>query len=308
MDNAILDQLRRSAAIPSMPQVAARFLEIIQDPDFEYRDVVEVLSTDPGMTGEILRLANSPLFGVTRTITSLAQALTLLGLKRVRSLVLGRYIVDSIDKKKPADIDMAYYWRRSLTTAVLASHLAEAVAPKLREEAFTAGLLADIGVVILDESLPEQFQPIAQEYRPSGRFPLWDLETATLSLTHGVVSAMVLEDWRLPAVICEAVTRHSEPPLAEADESRPIARVVRSAECVGKFLCEEPADLDEAGAACIQAAAGISLDAQMLARILTEIEPQITEFASILRIKTGPSQVYGELAEKVRMLTTVPAF
>jgi len=252
-------------------------------------------------------LANSPLFGVTRTITSLAQALTLLGLKRVRSLVLGRYIVDSIDKKRPVVIDMAYYWRRSLTTAVLASRLAEAVAPKLREEAFTAGLLADIGVVILDESLPERFRPIAQEYRPCGRSPLWDLETATLSLTHGAVSAMVLEDWRLPAVICESVTRHSEPPAAEADESSPLARIVRSAECVGKFLCEEPADLDEAGASCIQAAAEISLDPQMLARIISEIEPQIAEFASILRIKAGPSQVYGQMAEKLRMLSAVPA-
>ena len=73
MDHNVFDLIKRSAAVPSMPQVAARFLEIVQDPDFEYKEVVEVLSTDPGMTGELLRLANSPLFGVARKITTLNQ-------------------------------------------------------------------------------------------------------------------------------------------------------------------------------------------------------------------------------------------
>ncbi len=308
MDNAILDLIKRSAAIPSMPQVAARFLEIIQDPDFEYRDVVELLSTDPGMTGEILRLANSPLFGVTRKITSLAQALTLLGLKRIRSLVLGRYIVDNIDKKKPAVIKMGYYWRRSLTTAVLANHLAERIDPKLREEAFTAGLLADIGIIILDETLPDRFKPIALEYRPQGRTPLWDLEHETLSVTHGAVSALVLEDWRLPDSVCAAVARHSDPPAKEADACPPLGRVIRAADSIGKFLCEEPTDLDRVGAGCIEASAEIAVESQSLARILSEIEPQIAEFASILRIEAGPSQIYGALAEKLRELSAAPTY
>ena len=103
MDTNVLDLLKRSAAIPSIPQVAMRFLELIQDPDFEYRELADVLATDPGTAGEILRLANSSLFGVSRQITSLSHAMAMLGVKRVRSLVLGRYIVDSIDKKGSSD-------------------------------------------------------------------------------------------------------------------------------------------------------------------------------------------------------------
>ena len=66
MDHVVLDLLKRTTAIPSMPQVAVRFLEIVQQPDFDFNEVVEIFSTDSGSTSDILRLANSPLFGVTR--------------------------------------------------------------------------------------------------------------------------------------------------------------------------------------------------------------------------------------------------
>jgi len=307
MDQTILDLLRRSATIPTMPEAAARFLEIIQDPDFEYRDIVDVLSTDPGMTAEILRLANSPLFGVTRQITSLAQALTLLGLKRVRSLVLGRYIVDSIDKRRPSMIDMSYYWRRSLTTAVLASRLCEAVEPKLREEAFTAGLLADIGIVLLDETLPDLFRPVAQEYRPHGLADLSDVERKALTVTHGHVSAIVLEDWCLPEVVCKAVSCHSDSCTEDETQGTRLAQILRAAERVGKYLCESLEDTDEAVRSCVKAIEEIHIEPAMLGRILGELEPQITEFASVLRINVVHSETCGAIAQKIAEVSTLCA-
>jgi len=307
MDSTVFDLLKRSAAIPSMPQVAARFLEIIQDPEFEYREVVDVLSTDPGMASEILRLANSPLFGVTRQITSLSQALTLLGLKRVRSLVLGRYIVDSIDQKKPNVIDTSYYWRRSLASAVLAARFADPLKPELREEAFTSGLLSDVSVVILDEALPEQYQLIAQQYCPHGQADLGELERQTLGATHGEVSAMVLEHWRLPNVVCDAVRFHAGGGTDQPDEDTHLARIVGAADRVGKYLCETPADLDEVVGVCREAMSDIRLEPSVLAKILVEIEPQIEEFASVLRIDVIPSQIYAMIAQKVHDHLLVPA-
>ena len=307
MDKKLLDLLKRSAAIPSMPQVAARFLEIVQDPEFRYQDVVEVLSPDPGMTTEILRLANSPLFGVTRQVTSLPQALALLGLKRVRSLVLGRYIVDSIDKKKLTLIDASYYWRRSLVTAVLAARLAEPIEPKLREEAFTAGLLADIGIVILDEAVPEQFQPVAREYRPHGRPNLLALELEALSASHGEVSAVALEQWRLPDVVCDAVRWHASD-LSESKDGRyHLARIVSTADRIAKYLCESPTAADEVAGNCTKILAEIDLEPDVLALILNEIEPQIAEFASILRIDMIPSQIYEMIAQELKASPTVLA-
>lgn len=301
MDHSVSDLLKRSAAIPSMPQVAARFLELVQDPDFEYSEVVEVLSTDPGTASEILRLANSPLFGVTRQITSLTRALTLLGLKRVRSLVLGRYIVDSIDKNAPPDLDTSYYWRRSLATAVLSARLADALEPKYREETFIAGLLADVGVVILDETMPGEYRPLAQQYCPHGNPDLAELEVPTLGISHGEVSAMVLEHWSLPDVVCDTVRWHAAgvPDDANATSAK-LAGIVGAADRIGKYLCESPHDVDQVVVACQQAMSSIGLEPSVLARILDEIEPQIEDFASLLRVDVISSQIYSKIAEKLR--------
>ncbi|NLX20515.1 MAG: HDOD domain-containing protein [Phycisphaerae bacterium] len=300
MDTTIYDLLKRSAAIPSMPQVAARFLEIVQDPEFDYNEVVEVLSTDAGTVSELLRLANSPLFGVTRQITSLSQALTLLGLKRVRSLVLGRYIVESIDQSKPPAVDTSYYWRRSLATAVLAARLADTLEPRLREEAFICGLLADIGVVILDEALGEQYRPLAEQYRPHGRADLAAMERAALGVSHANVSAMVLEHWRLPDVVCEGVRGHEAAAAGALVQDLPLARFIGAADHVAKYLCESPGDMEQVAEACRQTMTIVDLDPAMLVRLLTEIEPQVTELASLLRIDVISSQVYGMIAAKLQ--------
>lgn len=305
MDTTVLELLKRSAAIPSMPQVAIRFLEIVQEPDFEYSDVVEVLSGDPGMASEILRLANSALFGVTREVTSLNQALSLLGIKRVRSLVLGRYIVDSINHKRGATVDPSYYWRRSVTSAVLAARLADTVDSGDREEAFIAGLLADIGVVILDEALPEQYRSVSEQYGPGGKADLADTEQMLMQTTHAEISAAVLEHWQLPEKICSAVRSH--PWDVEVKDRPTLALVVGAADRMSKRLCESPTDtqaiLDD-GRSIVER---LGIESQELAQCLEEIEPQIQEFASLLGIDIIGSEVYVLAARSIRDKLAQPA-
>jgi len=304
MDTTILELVKHSAAIPSMPQVAVRFLEIVQDPDFDYREVVEVLSSDPGTTSEILRLANSSLFGVTRKVTALPHAMTLLGIRRVRSLVLGRYIVESLSKRGCASAEPAYYWRRSLTTAVMAARLADAIMPDRREEAFIAGLLADIGIVILDEAVPTKYRAIAEQYRPGGNPDLALAENVLLSATHGQVSAMVLDHWKLPEAVCEAVRWHPWEMKEQGKDS--LADVVGAADRMSKRLCETPVDIDAVIADCREIAHVMNVAPETLARCLMEIEEHITEFSSLLKIDVISSQVYELIASKIQECLTHP--
>lgn len=284
MEAAVIDLLKRSAAIPSMPQVAARFLEIIQDPDFDYRDVVEVLSSDPGTASEILRLANSSLFGVTRNVSSLPQALTLLGMRRVRSLVLGRYIVDSIDRKTDVAIDLTYFWRRSLTCAVLAGHFAAVAEPQSREEAFICGLLADIGVVVLAEAIPGEYASLAAQYRPDGELGLAVKERALIGISHAQASALVLAHWRLPDLVCEAVNWH--PWELDEIEAPPLARVVAAADVLAKYFCDTQPDLGRVLDVCRQIETLLGLSDERLGEILLQIEHQIADLAQTLRVQT----------------------
>jgi HD-like signal output (HDOD) protein len=297
VDNMVLDQLKRSAAIPSMPQVAIRFLEIIQEPDFEFEDVVEVFSTDPGATSDILRLANSPLFGVTRQITSLHHALILLGLKRVRSLVLGRYIVDSIDQKSVPNLDTSYYWRRSINTAVLAARLADVLDSQVREEAFVCGLLADMGVVILADVLKDQYQPVVAEYRPGGPANFAQMEQEAIGLTHGQASALVLEYWKLPDMICEAVRCHPWETWKEGDSR--LGRIVGASNQISKYLCENPGELDTAAAQCQNILEDLELSPNVLVQGLGDLEDQIRELTQVLRLDVPPSNVYRLMAQKL---------
>jgi HD-like signal output (HDOD) protein len=293
METAVIEMLKRSAVIPSLPQVAARFMEMIQDPDFDYGDVVEVLSSDPGMAGEILRLANSSLFGVTRHISSLSHALTLLGLRRVRSLVLGRYIVDSLDRHSRTRIDVSYFWRRSLTCAVLSSQFAASLEPQSREESFIAGLLADVGVIILDEAMPRDYTPIAAEYRPDGQAELADKEVALIGISHAQASAMVLAHWQLPDVVCAAVAGH--PWELDRPEDSPLSRLIGAADLLSKHLCDSRPDVDRVLGVCNQIGGSLRLSSDKLATIVVSSEPQLAELADLLRIQLTGQDEYQEL-------------
>jgi HD-like signal output (HDOD) protein len=305
MNAAILEMIKKSAAVPSMPQIVTRFLEIMRDPNFKYDDLVKVLSVDAGTVSEILRLCNSALFGVRQKVVSLRQALTLLGPKRTRSLLLGRYLVDTLNRSPVAGLDMSYFWRRSLASSVVASRLAETVLPRQREEVFIAALLADIGVPILAEALPEAYAPIARSYAPHQRWVSADVERESVGVTHAEVSAMVLAHWTLPDVVCSAVNLHqSDHPGNEAAGA--IARLLNVSDRVARLLCEIPKD-DMAFEDCRDAMDFINMPLKVLADLLPTIEGDIEDLSGVLRVDVISSTVYSLLAAAIENKLGAPA-
>ena len=299
MNASILEAIKKSAAVPSMPQVVTRFLEAIQDPHFEYDDVVKILSADPGMVSEVLRLANSALFGVARKVTNLRQALTLLGPKRTRSMVLGRYLVDSLGGKIGGGIDTSYFWRRSLASAVLGARIADSILPKQREEVFVSALLADVGLTILAQAFPERYEPIGARYAPYGRPFTDDEEREVVEVTHAEVSAMVLAYWGLPDLVCQAVNLHHSAGVETENDATRIARILNGSDRIAKLLCEIP-DVSDAGQVCSEAAEFVGVDLAIISRLLSEIENDVEELASILHIDVIPSTVYDMIAKSVQ--------
>lgn len=298
MNAQICEIIKNSAAIPSVPQVITRVMQIMQDPDFEYTDVVKALSADAGTVSEILRLANSAFFGVRQKVIALRQALTLLGPKRTRSLLLGRYLVDSMGAKSIEGLDMSYLWRRSLATAVLSSHFAKIVAPPLRDEAFISGLLADIGISILAQAIPTRYSPIVARYAPHGEPIDSESELEAVGATHAEVSAMVLSHWTLPETITTAVNLHHSPNPGEGDAAT-VAKCINAADRIGKLLCEVP-ETTEIGPVCEGAVNFVGVDVQMLVELLATVENDIEELAEILRIDVIQSNVYTLIAKTVQ--------
>jgi HD-like signal output (HDOD) protein len=304
-----LELVKKSAAIPTMPQVAVRFLEITQNPNFSHGQLVELLSTDPGLAGEILRLANSALFGMPRKVTSLKQALVLLGVKRVRSLVLGRYMIEQLTANPPTLIQTDYYWRRSLTTGVLAARFAAEVAPQYREEAFLAGLFADVGVIALAEALPDAYRRPAEAYAPRSGKNFLQLEREALDTTHAEVSALMLEHWQLPEALAEAV-RYSHnlatPDNLPADYTL-LARLINGSGVIARLLCEAPEDPEIVSTICHRAMEVIGLPPALLRDTLLEIESDIGEIAELLQVGVIPADVYTMIADAIAEPAAAPA-
>ena len=306
MNAKVLDAIKRSAAVPSVPQVVTRFLEVIQDPEFEYAELAKVLSADPGTVSEILRLTNSALFGVARKITSLHQALTLLGPKRTRSLVLGRYLVEAMGSRSISGLDASYFWRRSLATAVLSARFADVVAPRLRDEAFICALLADIGIPVLAQAFPAQYEPLASRYAPHGSAFTDEEEREAVEVAHGEVSAMVLAHWTLPEHICTAVNCHQSDSLTGDQPEVVFARLINAADRIARLLCEIP-DVDQVAGVCTEATQIAGIDLHVLAKILDEIENDVEELALILKIDVIPSSVYAMIAKAIQQTLAEPA-
>lgn len=299
MNAKVAEAIRKSAAVPSIPQVVMRFLEVIQDPNFDYDEVVKVIGADAGTVSEILRLSNSALFGVARKVTSLKQALTLLGPRRTRSLVLGRYLVEAVGDIGGGSIDRSYFWRRSLASAVLAARVADDVCPRLRDEAFLCGLLADVGVSVLAEALPEAYGPITEAYVPHGHDVTEEMERAAIQTTHAEVSAMVLSEWSLPESMCEAVRLSHNDDVIVTNEGTHLARVINASDRVGRLLCEIP-DVETSADRCIAAMHFVGSSPETLSEILNAVEKDIEELATILKIDVIPSAVYEKIAMAIR--------
>lgn len=295
-----LEAITRSAAIPSMPLVASRCYEITQDPMCSYNKLVEVLSTDPGMAGEVLRLSNSAMFGVSRQVESLKQAIALLGIRRVRDLVLTRYMVQTLDQIKTDPIDISYFWRRSVTTAVVATRLAAEKAPRRRDEMFIAALLADVGVIVLLRALPDKYRRIAAAYRPLGGEEWLTQEQVALGVEHGEVSARVLEAWNLPASMAEAVRYHHTrtETIPEGNSARELAPIIHVAGVVAAGLCEarDPAVTAERFVKAMADAGFVPSD---LVTVLSSVETDVLNLAAMLKVDVVPAKTYKLIAEKV---------
>jgi len=296
-----LEIIKRSATIPSMPMVASRCYELTQDPACDYRQLVHLLSSDPGITADILRMANSAMFGVTRQVSSLHQAVNLLGMKRIRNIILCRYLVQQCKCLDTELIDIRYFWRRSLTAAILAAKFADTVCPSFHDESFIGGLMAQIGVVVLAQAIPRQYAPIARCYKPHVSDDWTHAEFRMLGVTHGEISALVLEQWNFPHEVVEAARYHRDLDI-DLHRSACVARLARAiggAVSISKVLCETT-DPHQAVPVCNEAMNHVGLDVRVLMEALRGIDAELKSMARVLRIAVIDGKCHERLARGLR--------
>jgi HD-like signal output (HDOD) protein len=246
-------------------------------------------------------MANSAFFGVNRRVAGLHQALALLGMRRVRSLVLGRHMVRSLCRTESNNELFSDFWHRSLATAVLTAQLAKRHAAALAEEAMVAGLLGDIGVVVMADGLPE-YASVLKHY-PTDTPPAYAArEREALGLDHTELGAVILEDWQLPPFIIEAV-RHRYtgwPAQACNTEQRTLAQLLSAAGQISWLVTGRRED-EIIISTCKAAAEQVGTDLSGLLEMLDETELDVQELGSLLQLQVLPLEgcelVCGRLTE-----------
>lgn len=200
--------------LPTLPDVVAKLNRMIGDPNTSAGDINEVISRDVSLSAKILKLVNSPYYGFPRRITTITYAVVILGFNTVRNLALSAFIFDAFKKGGQKEFDLAGFWRYSIGVAIAAQNVAKKTHLWQDEEAFMAGLLHGVGMVIMNQHLRDDLLRVVQHVRHDGSSFL-EAERAELDYDHEQLGGLLLEKWNLPEKIVDGVRYCSAPLRAE---------------------------------------------------------------------------------------------
>lgn len=224
-----LDQvLERVEGLPRLDDTTSRLINVINDPSSSMADIVDTIRYDTSLTTELLKRCNSAYFGLERKITSIDDAARFLGTAKLMHLVMAAHSHSLFSPPQSGyGLPPGALWVHSVGVAIGSATLAERLKLPDRGILFTAGLLHDVGKIILNELVGEVYAQIIELVRDR-RFTFTDAERELLGYTHAEVGGIVAERWNLPDPIVLAVRYHHEP--AAVNPPNPIVDVVHLAD------------------------------------------------------------------------------
>lgn len=203
------------SGLVSLPEVVLRLNQMVGDDQSTAADIAKIINQDPGLTTRLLKLANSPMYGTSRQIDNVARAVTLLGHKQIRDLAFSTVASKMFKGMLNEVISVEDFWRHSLYCGLLARTLAQASKIASPDALFTAGLLHDIGQLIIFHRMPEQaHQIILLTVQGEANKDMVSAEHDVIGFDHTEVGAQLARNWHLPEVLCECIAYHHNPAQA----------------------------------------------------------------------------------------------
>jgi len=230
MTSSLFVELKATKRLPSPPGTAIRVLALCRREDADLKEIADVIMADPALTARLLKFANSPLAGIGRPVSSVREALLLLGLRTVKLTALGFSLAAPDKEPECAGFELKKFWAESFLRAVIAKRLAGDFFKTDREEAFTAGLLAGLGQLAMAHGLRDRYSAILRVAKAESR-TLLEVERERLGTDHLQLSAQLLQEWALPATLVQAIGKLtlSLSDIGDATPCQRLARVVQVA-------------------------------------------------------------------------------
>jgi len=206
--------------LPSPPAIAVRILDTVKKEDSSFRDLADIIASDPALTAKILKIANSSFYSPTAKIDSIQRALSLIGVDTLKNIALSFVIAGNMRTTGSEGFDFDFFWKRAITSAVGAELLATLVRHR-SDDTFVTALLQDIGIVIMYFCQPTEYAKVLDEKRISGK-PIVEIENSVFGFDHQEMGYEILKRWGLPENIYSPIRYHHGTAEVPEDFSVPV--------------------------------------------------------------------------------------
>ncbi|OPX36770.1 MAG: hypothetical protein B1H12_06470 [Desulfobacteraceae bacterium 4484_190.2] len=217
--NKIEEIIKGLEKLPTLPGIAMKILELVRSEDTNLKEIADVFSTDPPLSAKVLKLINSPFYGVRTQVTSVPHAVNLLGLNTVKNLALSFSLLRDYPKVNKEDFDYTSFWKQSLIGAVSCKLIAEKVIPSFAEDAFFLGLIHNIGILALIRCMPQQYSLVLKE-KDRTLCSYHEAENQILGFNHMEIGGSLIRTWGLPETFSTPVLYHHNPEELKTKDSK----------------------------------------------------------------------------------------
>jgi HD-like signal output (HDOD) protein len=227
---ALKEKIVRSVGdLPPMPQAIFKAREILQDPNSSIKELAEVLESDPAIAAKVLQMANAPYYGMSGKVSSLQSASVVLGQKTIGELLTMAGASNVLGNTLEGyGLEAGFMWRHSLGVAFASRKIASMKHPSLTNDAFTAGLIHDVGKLVLDPYIVERKKTF-ESFMEDGQKTFLEAERAILGFSHSEIASELCKVWGVPASLAKAIQFHHDPALSNND---PLTYIIHTADAL----------------------------------------------------------------------------
>ena len=222
----------RVIGIPTLPTIAAKLMELVDNPKVSAESLARLIQGDQALTAKILKLANSVYFGMQREVSTVPHAVVVIGFNAVKDMGLSVSVLDTF--KNPSGneyFELSRFWEHAISVGVGAQMLAKRFKPEYAAVSFVAGLLHDIGKVVVNQYMNDDFNEIMDRVH-TDNMDLLEAEKTVLDTTHDRIGGWLADRWNLPFPIVEAIEFHHNPYLSANHQT--LAALVKLADYLGR--------------------------------------------------------------------------
>lgn len=197
--------------IASPPGVYFKLKEVIDNPYGTFDQITEIITSDPGLAARLLKIANSSFYGLSAKVETINHALSIIGSDQLSELALATSLINRFERVPKGLVDVDQFWKHNIACGVAARYIAVHKNFDHPEWYYLAGVLHDLGKLILLKEIPEDYANVLAEVRNDSSLRLTDVESQILKFNHAQVGSILLKEWKLPPSLVAAINYHHDP-------------------------------------------------------------------------------------------------